>query len=637
MAMKHNVAILLLLGGVCCCNIFSKTESVTGVIGMILLVTILLLGNKSIRKSILIHLDLCCCIMYLLLLAADTNFPISQPVDRIFFAGLTLFIYFVCKQGNTEIDMYSRSGKFSRLGQFALAFILAFQFAGYQTFYDDNGKFCCKAAGLLSFGLFIFWCAGLIHASEFLFAKFRKWGQQECFVPDRKNLIKMATVIFSIIFIIGIAMSIVYYPGIYSQDVVTCYREAINIGDPSSRRDAHSFLYVLLFSIFSKFSRSCYPITIFFITIYSFTNTAFLIYLYKQGIKKILIFGLVVFLTVVPVNMFMMTALWKDIPYTTALISLTHALCKMAVQGKKFAQSKWNILHLFFSLILTALFRSNGVTAVIGTLVIVFILCVREHQFLKGILMTVIPVAIIFIVKVPVYNALQVRGMPESMACQPFNDGIWQNIYIGNEISPDTEAYMYGIMPKQDWIDNYRSYYHNSFAFADRYEELRLDESIRGWLDCLKKYPLDTIGARFLKTDMIWSVFKNKGARLSYNIVLDAHQIELEEKFGWDWLEETYWARVLFSRYFDFFDRNFAVFFRGGWNCVIVLLIIWNSIKYFNKKAILVMAPGICSTLALLSASCYCDYRYIWYMFLLVPFYICNYAVQNRRITDRCL
>lgn len=638
MTTKYNMARLICLvgGGISFCyNFFPEIEDVTGVIGMILLIFILLLGSKSIRTRFWANLDLCCCIMYILLFAVDVNSPIVQYVDRIFFAGLSVLIFFTIRSYKVETEkLMFPSNYFWGLVQFGLAFVVAFQFSGYQTFYGDSGRCHLEVSGLLSFGLFIWWSIELIGASEILFEELRKRGREESVILDRKQIVRMMAVVFGIIFVIGIAMSVIYYPGIFSYDVVTCYQEAIDIGDPSTRRDAHSFLYVLLLSVFTKFGRNCYPVTFLFIVAYSLVNTAFLIYLYKMGIKKNWIFVIVAFLSVFPVNMFMMTALWKDIPFTISLISLTHALCKMAVQGQEFVKSKINIAHLFLVLIFTALFRSNGMAAIAGTLVVVFILCIRDYKYLRGFLVVTVSAAIVFIIKVPVYNMLQVDGTPESMACQPFNDGIWQNIYIGNELSQDTEEYMYGIMPRQDWIDNYRSYYHNSFAFADQYGELELGRSIRGWLDCLKKYPLDTIGARFLKTDMIWSVYKNEGARLSYNVVFDASEVNLEEKFGWDWLEQTQGARVLFSEYFDFFDKNFAVLYRGGWNLVILLLIIWNSVRYCNKKAILALVPGFSSTLALLFASCFCDYRYIWYMFLLTPFYVCNYVVQNRRATD---
>ena len=65
---------------------------------------------------------------------------------------------------------------------------------------------------------------------------------------------------------------------------------------------------------------------------------------------------------------------------------------------------------------------------------------------------------------------------------------------------------------------------------------------------------------------------------------------------------------------------------------IIWLLIIWSAIYSGKKELILIVAPAIGSVLALLVASCYPDYRYIWMMFLLTPFFILCYTVCRSRI-----
>lgn len=49
-------------------------------------------------------------------------------------------------------------------------------------------------------------------------------------------------------------------------------------------------------------------------------------------------------------------------------------------------------------------------------------------------------------IKIPIYRSLGVKGDPEGFSCIPFVDGIWANVFSGNDISLETETYLQSLM-----------------------------------------------------------------------------------------------------------------------------------------------------------------------------------------------
>ena len=547
--------------------------------------------------------------------------PIPSAEGRMLVAAITIAFIYLRRRYNVD----GSATKLKLIGQLGLAAVIAFQFVGYQFFYKE-GVFLLNALRGTGFLLFVNWSYILIGISEMIFSRLHI----DCEQPANK---KFFYLICAILILSGVIMSVIYYPGIYSADVIACWKDAINIADASGRTDVHSFLYVFVLSLFTLLTRNCYLVTVAFILAYSFVIGSFLYYLYQKGIGKKWILLVLVYFTLFPNNLFMKVALWKDIPFCIAVVSLTHALAKIILEGGELRKIK-DIVHFVIAFIAVALFRSNGLAAVALLVGMAIVGGIRKQLSKRCVNIFVLSICLVMAIKIPLYQSLHVKGGPEGFSCIPFMDGIWANVYAGNDISPDTEAYFQNIMPMEEWKKTYISEYCNLYVLPDSYKNknLDLDSSIKGWAKCFVRNPGTTIGARLIKTDMIWSVFKNEGADLRYNISFHSLQCDNAEEYGWYWSENTHLLRIFFWRYMNYFEKYFSAIYRGGLNLIIWLLIIWSAIYSGKKELILIVAPAIGSVLALLVASCYPDYRYIWMMFLLTPFFILCYTVCRSRI-----
>lgn len=572
------------------------------------------------------------CVIFIIAYTYKDGTPIASNAGKILVAIITIGCIYLRRRYRVNCP----ATILKVLGQIFLAVVIAFQFVGYQIFYKD-GLFGISVIKGICFGHFVSWCYLLVGTSEVLFSYgcMEKKQSFPCLYTGFRELVhkNFKYIIYMTLILTGVIMFVIYYPGIYSTDVITCWEDALNIADASCRTDVHSFLYVFFLALFSNATINCCYVTVFFILAYSFVTGSFLYYLYQKGIRKKWIFLALCYFTFFPNNLFMRVALWKDVPFSIAMVSLTHALTKVVLEGGTLKKVK-DIVHFLMAFIAVALFRSNGLAAIalVGSLAIAGYL--RKHLSKKFVNITILGVCVVMTIKIPIYRSLGVKSGPEGFSCIPFIDGIWANVFAGNDISLETETYLQSLMPMEDWKEKYRSEYCNLYVLPDGNSNpgLNLKKSIIGWGECLAQHPGTTIGARLIKTDMIWSIFKNEGADLRYNVSLHALQTDHADDFGWYWKEETHYMRILFWRYMNYFEKNLSVFYRGGLHLTIWFLLIWNAICRGRRGIHIIMAPAIGNTLALLAAASYPDYRFIWSMFLLTPFLFFSYVIYHLEI-----
>ena len=580
--------------------------------------------EKKFNKSETLYKIIFVIIFVSLALLDKASFLWIERDDRIVFSLLTILIAFFF----TNEKCYNKGGKLNRI---VSSILMALLLIGYQTFYDDTA-FGLSSVRIVRFGLFVIWSEALLNEGILLINKLTQ-NKNVISGEIKKDTKKLRIILFGIIAFIGIVMSLIFYPGWFTSDVIGCFRQGINIF--SERSDLHSFLYQCILALFASFSLNCYYITLTVIAVYALTISSILVYLYRKGLSfKATVIWTFVF-GMIPINLLMLISLWKDIPYSLTMLVLTYAIIKLVFEGEAFSAKKLNLLQLGISLVLVVLFRSNGIGSIIIVALVFGILYFIKKLVDKKTMVTVLlACAFVILCKGPIYNALNVDRGPQGFNSLPFLDGIWTNLYYNPSETPEeVHDYFEKILPEEKWHTEYMTGQLNFSSFDDSYANPNIDfnTSVRLWFECLIKNPATTIRARLMKTDIIWSVFRNPDAYMGYNFDPYMDSVgDRENEFGWKFLNGSYVFRSLYYNYLvriPILSAMFRMIYRGGGALCLMLIILNDCIERKKCKYILTFLPMLGSSFSLMIGMCAQDYRYIYPMFLCMFFIVPSYIV----------
>lgn len=470
-----------------------------------------------------------------------------------------------------------------------------------------------------------------------------RWMQERFVMENEANSVKSSKVVFVIVFgiiiLVELIMLYIYYPGIYSADSLVCYQSALNI--VQERSDIHSFLYVCLIALCSKISVNCIVLVVVCGVAFALVFALYMKYLYQLGMSPWWIIGGTLFFCLMPNNIYMPICVWKDIPYTISLLSLTYALTKWIFEKDKVERSIGFYVHIIVSIVFVALFRSNGLVVLLGMLVVLGIKAIRHASVRKLFGIILVSGIIVLGIKGPLYTVLNVTGTPEGFASIPFVDGVWANANAGVELPVEIEREMEKLFPYADWKERYRQGRSNvSIWDLDEYNKLSLKNVVEWYGWCMVNSPKYTIQNRLMKTDFMWSYFRNKDADFTFNCVFDELQNDVvldkgADELGWFHFENTHKLRQLFNQYVYSFYEHFQFWFRGGFHLTLWFLLCVKTIFNKRKRMVIVVLPILLSSIALMIGTCYADYRYIWGMEVMTWFILPIYMLMNKSVVYR--
>jgi hypothetical protein len=194
-----------------------------------------------------------------------------------------------------------------------------------------------------------------------------------------------------------------YWPGMMSADSFDQWGQ-ITTGIYNDHHPAfHTFFLWLLTRVW--FSPTIIAITQ--IIILACLSGIILAYFEKLGIQRIWLWLASFIFALSPVNGTMVVTLWKDIPYSTAVMGLIFLLLKLVI-----SKGKWITLHLSWLLLgitaaLVTLLRHDGAPVVVGTFLFIIIVFTKTWKFTSIAALTTL--IIYFAVTGPMYRLLDVR------------------------------------------------------------------------------------------------------------------------------------------------------------------------------------------------------------------------------------
>ncbi len=553
--------------------------------------------------------------------------PYNGWLYTVFTIGLSAYIY---RYGLSGAHTIWKTGWGSLLFQV----VMVCCFFGFQL-RDIAGQYRISAALLLG-TLFCWWCAAFCRTVIWLWKIMA--GRKSALIREApalhtdKNARFVWVVLFGAVCAAGLIMSIIYYPGIISPDSLFNYRCAVEFNDLSLRTDVHSFGYVLLTKLLLLLNPGYYTLTVSMVLGFAAVWASYWTYLYKRGFKFYVVFLITVIWLSFPGNLYLLICSWKDIPFAISMLLASYMITRYCLESD-FCR-RWTNLFLFcVSLFGVSVLRSNGQVVLLFVTFVLFIGWLRRKVNKKMMLAALASLLILFLFKGPLFSLLQVQQTPPGLASLPFVDGIWENLYSGNDVSDDVLEFVEEeIAPVEDFIASYRENFTNTYIFSSGYSGIDFDRARDAYIWCLRRYPYTTLLARFKRTYNIWSVFPSEVYPVSINYYGEMPDFSsINERYSWKYISRLEWFRQRFAFVFrDDYLIGAIQFFvsRCGWNFVLwgISAVVLTMMKH--RKYLLIILPAFANMAALFFGCCFPDCRYFYPMFLLtVPYLAVLYLV----------
>lgn len=469
-------------------------------------------------------------------------------------------------------------------------------------------------------------------------------GSKGRIISERTGNVIKALILFGMVMIVGLIVSVIWYPGYFSDDNPWTYELAVNIGDPTTRTDISSFFYVIIFKVFSIFTHNYYPITLCILFLFSIAWTCSFMMLHRLGLRYGICVLTTTFFLMIPSNWLMIISSWKDTPFSICMFTVTTLLIRYVFYCNKrinFATVHYILLGVL--LLFAALLRSNGQFIMIGLCIVAAVLVVKRIAEKKLLVTLTISLLCLVVIKGGLYNALSVKLTSPSLTQMPMIDVIWENVVGDKELSNESMAYIESIMPVEDWKAYYRRASLNIFVLD--VEKLDTEKTLSVFKECLLKHPLTCIKARLKRTYSLWGVFPSRTFYSPLELPVD----ELSaNSYGWKlnpkylslrrWI--SYLSRSTSADSNSYIGTIVGIFKRCGFSVVCWLLLgVWLR----KKKAQLMMlsvCPAIMNAIVLMVACCYQDYRYSWPMFIMTILTVIGsvllvWTIKNEEVTNQ--
>lgn len=414
-----------------------------------------------------------------------------------------------------------------------------------------------------------------------------------------------------------------YNPGISSNDTYACMITQAQHLHGSS--DWHPAFYCMVLRAIEIIWNSTYAVIAVQYFFWAYVCLEMLLYLRKKHFREPVLLCIAVFLGFNAGNYIQINTIWKDIPYTLSIFWAVVILAKLSIDFEEY-KGKWYIyLELVTSLVGTALYRKNGFVTYI--LIVAFLVIVLWKN-VKVWITVIISVALIFVIKGPIYTYFDIQPVESGMYI-----GLSQDIlgvyYSGGEVSEDT-LQMINVM-----TDYNNSEYEYTPTWSNQSYALDVDASVfvKNYIDTFLRNPIVMARAVIDREDAVWDIYLGKDSALwcvNYTGTLDSVGV-------WN---DYYQKRNFVSLYnvasaASAYTANTQWISAIEWRCGLFVLLGLISFTYLLidkkiKKNIILIAPIIGHILSLILSTGWSDYRYFWPLNLMNLAFIL-FAILSRK------
>lgn len=464
----------------------------------------------------------------------------------------------------------------------------------------------------------------IIESIEYWWINFKFINPKESNNKEHKILDKHSFVIFTIILLLSWLPALISnYPGIIISDYVWQFNQA---SGECELNNHHPIIHTLLIRFSQAISRyisggcinNTYAVLInsilqMLILALCIAYVSSALWKVSQKGQKIALFMLLL-AALFPLHALFSIYMTKDVIFSALILLLSYMIWKLVWKNN---YSILQYIALFIISALTILFRSNGFLIVLGSLFIIFI--ANKNFKVLGILLSLIIILIMQNMLLSSLNISQTE-LSESLG-MPINQ-IGNIIVNEEELTANEITLIEKVMPIETIKSVYNKRYSDHIKFDSSYNEIEIqknkEEYLKLWLKLFFKYPRDCIEASLNLTIGFWYPGVEKGC-ISFDY-------GSRTQFYTDLGIYNYSTSELYKHWIDTDVRN-SIFEAWLWSPgLAVMFMLFLLIICVAQKSMLllqVFLPGIMGWFSLLLGTpSYCETRYIYFIFLLIPFYM---------------
>ena len=338
------------------------------------------------------------------------------------------------------------------------------------------------------------------------------WAERQGIIPDSDMVTRFDEMTFFLkswfaVFIVFFAMYIIFYPGGFSPDSISQYRQAAGIERYS---DWHPVLHTLFaFTLPLKLSGGWIgSIVLFQIMLASLAIAYMILTLAKYGNRKYAII-ILIYTLINPLTLGIIMYPWKDVTFSIfAMLSMTYAV-KIYFSGGKWLCTWKNIVMFVLSVSSATLFRHN---AVLFTLPLLFTVLFYADRKRKIILIISCCVFVLMIRNIlypslgaakPGYRIVETTLAPMTV--------IANAVYESPEkIDTEVKDFLYSVVSEDKLEENYITGSFNSVKFkginGNAIEEAGYRKIFRMMFRCFREAPFESLRGFAALTDMVYGI-----------------------------------------------------------------------------------------------------------------------------------
>jgi len=224
-----------------------------------------------------------------------------------------------------------------------------------------------------------------------------------------------------------------------------------------------------------------------------------------------------------PVNGLWVVTLWKDIPYSVAILATTLMVIKMILTEGRWLEKNWIIFGC--TLVLVTFFRFNGPFVTLSLLFVLFMVYKKRQviKYLSG------ATALLFLawalIDGPLYSSLHVTGTDNKDPTRlryitaPFVHLVAAHVINGTTFTSEEESFIKELNPNNTWSTFYICYNVASVMDLENVNYVPIYKSpskiVKLALSLLPRNPPASLASITCRSDLVWDISQGKDVQWS--------------------------------------------------------------------------------------------------------------------------
>lgn len=326
-----------------------------------------------------------------------------------------------------------------------------------------------------------------------------------------------------------------------------------------------------------------------------------------------------------PVNGMMVISLWKDIPYTCAILGLFMVVLRAVRTEGRWLRTGPGMVALWFALVLASLYRHNG-PPVMGLLLVVMLVVWRTVCFKQLLRVSFNWILVFIIITGPVYRLIGVVPMAKFFALQNVMHQIGAMISHGVIRSGSDLKFLALIQPIEGWTKFYNCYSLNVLIYNQyvqhQFIESHAEQLFDIWKGSILRRPEVVLEHQKCVTSMLWQVpepLDTDGRLYTIELGIVENDFDLQTQSLWPKLHNIIYSVVRLSH-----SPNIIWFvWRPAFYLYSLLLCVClAALRTKNIGVLLVGLPAVLNSIVWLAVITTQDFRFqypVYVMALIVP------------------